>query len=348
MLIRRTTQRLELWGADGLLPEQRAVLFALADTSGEVERRFVRSSAVLARALSVAKVPPLDDLLVARFGGDETAPASSALPSDDARLREGAYRHYVALVRLAQPFFVPVPLVEGRGHFGADDGGAPADHPYTECRLSSAADDLVDLARRSARLPMTFVLGSSAPSVFPAFAPRAVAEACLALARASDAPIDLGAPRVPRGRARVVDPSALLYEGRGILVTEAVVVEGEAPSTLRIADLPWLLPEARFLDELRAARRSNLFSDIVDVRHDGRSALVLDVKPTADLGAVARTLRAFLTREHAVALRGTARGTEDGMSVRGALARFLEHRSALVGGREALLADLEHLVETLP
>src|SRR5690606_19505424 len=50
---------------------------------------------------------------------------------------------YDALVRLAQPFAMRVPLVDGSGNFGSLDGDPPAAMRYTECRLAPMADRLL-------------------------------------------------------------------------------------------------------------------------------------------------------------------------------------------------------------
>lgn len=53
---------------------------------------------------------------------------------------------YDALVRMAQPWALREPLVDGIGNFGSIDGDNPAAMRYTECRMSAiAADVLVDL-----------------------------------------------------------------------------------------------------------------------------------------------------------------------------------------------------------
>jgi len=43
---------------------------------------------------------------------------------------------YDALVRLAQPFAMRAPLVDGQGNFGSVDGDPPAADRYTEARLT--------------------------------------------------------------------------------------------------------------------------------------------------------------------------------------------------------------------
>jgi len=336
-------------GADGLSDEQRAVLLGLFAASGEGAPRFVRCSGVLASALGVARVPSLDDLLLARRGDGLDAPGGAVPDDDAARLRAQAYHHYLALVRLAQPFFTVLPLVEGSGHFGSSDGEPPADHPYTECRLTPDAEALLDLERQSARLPMILVMGSGPPFVFPAFEAQAVARACWKLARRADAPIDLGPPRVPSGRAALADPRSLVYTGRGTLVCSALLEPGVAPYSVRVAEPPWLVARADVVRELAAERQAGRWPEIVDIREGfgeaDRSALVLDLTPGADVATFADRLRARLTVAREVALHGVAKGACEPLSIRAAIGRFLEHRAALLGGREALMADLEHLVE---
>jgi DNA gyrase subunit A len=51
---------------------------------------------------------------------------------------------YPTLVRMAQPFNMRVPLVEGQGNFGSVDGDPPAAMRYTEARLTQAAADMLD------------------------------------------------------------------------------------------------------------------------------------------------------------------------------------------------------------
>src|SRR6266436_7865701 len=50
---------------------------------------------------------------------------------------------YPTLVRLAQPWVMRYPLVDGQGNFGSIDGDAPAAMRYTEARLARIADELL-------------------------------------------------------------------------------------------------------------------------------------------------------------------------------------------------------------
>jgi DNA gyrase subunit A len=51
---------------------------------------------------------------------------------------------YDAMVRMAQPFSMRLPLIDGQGNFGSMDGDPPAAMRYTEVRLARAAADLLD------------------------------------------------------------------------------------------------------------------------------------------------------------------------------------------------------------
>ena len=50
---------------------------------------------------------------------------------------------YDALVRMAQPWSIRYPLIEGHGNFGSVDGDPPAAMRYTEARLSPLAMELL-------------------------------------------------------------------------------------------------------------------------------------------------------------------------------------------------------------
>jgi DNA gyrase subunit A len=51
---------------------------------------------------------------------------------------------YDAMVRMAQPFAMRMPLVDGQGNFGSIDGDAPAAYRYTEARLTKLASELLE------------------------------------------------------------------------------------------------------------------------------------------------------------------------------------------------------------
>ena len=121
---------------------------------------------------------------------------------------------YDAMVRMAQPFSMRVPLIDGQGNFGSVDGDNPAHMRYTEVRLARAAalllsdidKDTVDFQPNydeqeqepvvlAARFPNLLVNGGNGIAVgmatnIPPHNPGEVIDATLALLAAPDTPID--------------------------------------------------------------------------------------------------------------------------------------------------------------
>ena len=97
---------------DGLKPVHRRVLFAMYDGGYRPDRNFSKS---------------------ARVVGDVMG---SYHPHGDASI-------YDALVRLAQPWSLRYPLVQGQGNFGSPGNDPPAAQRYTECRMAPLAMEMV-------------------------------------------------------------------------------------------------------------------------------------------------------------------------------------------------------------
>jgi DNA gyrase subunit A len=80
---------------------------------------------------------------------------------------------YDALVRLAQPWVVRYPLIDGQGNFGSIDGDPPAAYRYTECRLSKIGEELlVDIDKETVSFIPNFDETKNEPTIFPARIPN--------------------------------------------------------------------------------------------------------------------------------------------------------------------------------
>ena len=76
---------------------------------------------------------------------------------------------YDTLVRLAQPFNMRYPLVDGQGNFGSVDGDPPAAMRYTEAKLEALADDLMaDLEKETVDFVPNYDETTEEPTVLPA------------------------------------------------------------------------------------------------------------------------------------------------------------------------------------
>jgi len=82
---------------------------------------------------------------------------------------------YPTLVRMAQPWSLRYPLIDGQGNFGSIDGDNPAAMRYTEARLTPVAMELMeDLDRETIDWSLNFSQDKNEPTVFPGKFPNLI------------------------------------------------------------------------------------------------------------------------------------------------------------------------------
>ena len=80
---------------------------------------------------------------------------------------------YDALVRMAQPFSLRMPLVDGSGNFGSVDGDNAAAMRYTECRMTAVASEMLsDLSTRTVAYKQNYDGSREEPVVLPSRMPN--------------------------------------------------------------------------------------------------------------------------------------------------------------------------------
>jgi DNA gyrase subunit A len=80
---------------------------------------------------------------------------------------------YFTMVRMAQPWSLRYPLVDGQGNFGSVDGDSPAAMRYTEARMSKIAEEtLADLDKNTVDFQPNFDESLTEPSVLPTKIPQ--------------------------------------------------------------------------------------------------------------------------------------------------------------------------------
>jgi len=80
---------------------------------------------------------------------------------------------YMALVRLAQPFSMRYPLIDGQGNFGSVDGDAPAAMRYTEARMAKITSEiLADIDKNTVPMIDNFDGSLKEPAVLPGKIPN--------------------------------------------------------------------------------------------------------------------------------------------------------------------------------
>jgi DNA gyrase subunit A len=271
---------------DGLKPVQRRILYQMSEMGLRPERPHVKCARVVGEVMG--RLHPHGDSAI-----------------------------YDALVRMAQPFAMRLPLVDGHGNFGSLGGDdAPAAMRYTEARLSAAAiemtasldEDTVDFVPNydgqdtqpdvlPAAIPNLLVNGASGIAVGMAtnMAPHNLGEVVAAarhLIAHPDADLDtlmrfVPGPDLPTGGKIVgLDGIREAYEtGRGIFRTRATArIEKITPrrTGIVVTELPYGIgPEkvvARIKDLVQAKKLAGI-ADLKDLtdRHRGLN-LVIEVR----------------------------------------------------------------------
>src|SRR5213596_204523 len=121
---------------------------------------------------------------------------------------------YDALVRLAQPFSLRYPLVDGQGYFGSVDGDPPGAMRYTECRLSRIATEMLrDIESDTVDFVPNYDESRRQPSVLPARFPNLLVNGSTGIAvgmATNIAPHNLG--EVVDGVMAMIDDPAIDVE----------------------------------------------------------------------------------------------------------------------------------------
>ena len=127
---------------DGLKPVHRRVLYGMQDLGVQSNRPHKKSARIVGEVLG--KYHPHGDTSV-----------------------------YDAMVRMAQPWSLRYPLVDGQGNFGSVDGDSPAAMRYTEARLKKIAEEMLDdLEKETVDFSPNFDESLTEPTVLPSKIPN--------------------------------------------------------------------------------------------------------------------------------------------------------------------------------
>ena len=319
---------------DGLKPVQRRILFQMDQMGLRPDKGHVKSQRVVGEVMG--KLHPHGDSAI-----------------------------YEALVRLAQPFNLRVPLVDGHGNFGSLDDG-PAAARYTEARMAPAAldlvtgldEDTVDFVPNydnqfmqpdvlPAAFPQLLVNGASgiavgmATSIAPHNLTETIAGAIHLLDHPSAAVADLmryiPGPDLPEGGVIVgLDGIKEAYEsGRGAFKTRAkVTIERVTARKMGIivTQLPYMVGPEKVIEKIKenanAGRLKGISSvqNLTDRIHGLR--LVIEVKNGFNPEAVLQQLYQRTPLEDSFSINAVALvgGQPRTLGLKEMLQVFLDHR----------------------
>ena len=129
---------------DGLKPVHRRVLYTMQEMGLQYNKKYTKCAKVVGQAMGVYH------------------------PHGDSAI-------YDTLVRMAQPFSLRYPLVDGQGNFGSVDGDPPAAMRYTECRMERIASELLaDIDMETVDFVPNYDESTQEPTVLPTRIPNLI------------------------------------------------------------------------------------------------------------------------------------------------------------------------------
>jgi len=326
---------------DGLKPVHRRILFSMAEAGLRPDRPYVKSARVVGDVMG--KYHPHGDSAI-----------------------------YDAMVRLAQPFAMRVPLIDGHGNWGSPDDSAAASR-YTECRLTAAALMLTEgLDEQTVDLEDNYDGSLTQPSVLPAAMPNLLVNGTSGIA------VGMATNMVPHNLVEVVDaarhllahPDANLddlmrfvpgpdlptggqllgmtevrsaYEtGRGVVRMRATAEVGPLPrgkSSITITELPYGVGAERVIAKVKELVTGKKLQGIADVKdltdRQLGTHLVFEVKAGFNGQAVLAELYRLTPLEESFGINNVALvdGQPRTLGLKALLEVFLAHRVDVVTRR---------------
>ncbi|MBA3647870.1 MAG: DNA gyrase subunit A [Chitinophagales bacterium] len=171
---------------DGLKPVQRRILFAMNELGLGFNRPYKKSARIVGEVLG--KYHPHGDSAV-----------------------------YEAMVRMAQPWSLRYPLVDGQGNFGSLDNDPPAAMRYTEARLQRMAEEMMtDIDKDTVDFQFNFDDTLKEPTVLPSRIPN------LLINGASGIAVGMATNILPHNLSEVIDGIVAYIENKDISIEDLI------------------------------------------------------------------------------------------------------------------------------
>ncbi len=279
---------------------------------------------------------------------------------------------YDALVRMAQPFNLRYPLIDGQGNFGSVDGDPPAAMRYTEARLAKIAEELLEEIEQDtvdfspnfddtvkepvvlpAKFPNLLVNGSSGIAVgmatnIPPHNLREVLEATILLIEEPDASLKkvmkvLPGPDFPTG-GYIYGREGILqaYEkGRGTFqmrAKAAIEQAGKDRENIVVTEIPYQVNKAKLIEriaELAQTRKLEGISDIRDESDREGMRIVIELKRGMEPQIILNNLFKYTQMQESfgIILLAIVGGQPRELGLIELLQRFIDHRVEVVRRR---------------
>jgi len=324
---------------DGLKPVHRRVLFAQSELSNNWNAAYKKSARVVGDV--IGKYHPHGDSAV-----------------------------YDTIVRLAQPFSMRYPLIDGQGNFGSVDGDRAAAMRYTEIRMERIAHELLaDLDKDTVdyvpnydgtekipdvlptKIPNLLVNGSAGIAVgmatnIPPHNLTEVINGCLAYLDDSSVSIDdlmafIPAPDFPTGA--LINGLEGLREaystGRGrVIMRSKFHIEGEDKKTIVFTEIPYQVNKARVIEKIAELVKEKKIEGITELRDESDKdgmRIVIDLRRGETPEVIVNNLfsQTQLQSSFGINMVALADGQPKTLNLKDMLSCFIRHRREVVTRR---------------
>ncbi len=326
---------------DGLKPVHRRVLYAMNDTGNTYEKPTRKCATAVGEILG--KYHPHGDSSV-----------------------------YNTLVRMAQPWSLRYPLVEGQGNFGSVDGDSPAAMRYTESRLAKIAGEMLkDIDKETVDFQNNFDDTRQEPTVLPTRFPNLLVNGAsgIAVGMATNMPphnlsecidgcvayIDsketleveglmqyIKAPDFPTGgfiygHAGVREA----YEtgrGRVVMRSRCEIEQTQTKERIIVTEIPYQVNKAdlvKHIADLVGEKKIDGISNIADESNRKGMRIVIDIKRDANASVVLNKLYKLTSLQTSFGVNNIAlvNGRPQLLNLKDLISLFIEHRLDVVTRR---------------
>ncbi|HAS34876.1 MAG TPA: DNA gyrase subunit A [Flavobacteriales bacterium] len=323
---------------DGFKPVHRRVLFGMQDLGVFSNKPYKKSARIVGEVLG--KYHPHGDTSV-----------------------------YDTMVRMAQPWSLRYPLVDGQGNFGSVDGDSPAAMRYTEARLKKIAEEMLsDIEKETVDFKLNFDDSLEEPTVLPARIPNLlvngasgiavgmatnmpphnlteVVNACLAYIQNKDIDIEglmehVKAPDFPTGGIiyGFDGVKSAFEEGRGRIVMRAKASIDIMPSgreRIIVTEIPYQVNKADMISKTADLVNEKKIEGISDVRDESDRngmRIIYEIKRDAITNVVLNKLFKYTALQTSFSVNNIAlvKGRPRLLNLKDMIKEYIEHRHEVV------------------
>ena len=326
---------------DGLKPVQRRILYAMQQEGLTSSRKHSKSAGVVGEVIK--KYHPHGDMAV-----------------------------YDAMVRMAQPWNLRYPLIDGQGNFGSIDGDPAAAYRYTEARLTSIAEAMLfDIDKETVDFKENYDGTTEEPEVLPSVVPNMLINGAsgIAVGMATNIPpYNLG--EIVDGLLAMVDTPVLTLEqlmehikgpdfptggvmnrvgiakaletGRGSIKLRAKVrfEQRNNRESIVVTEIPYQVNKTSLIQNAASLVRNKKIEDIGNIRDESDRQgmrIVFELKRGAHPELVLNQLYKYTSLQTTFSVNNLAivERSPKVLSLHETLRLFLEHRYTVVRRRSA-------------